>query len=449
MDTTPERLPPHSVEAEEAVLGSLLIDPDALFEVADFLTAEAFYRAPNRWVYEAMLRLAARQTPLDVVTLIEELRRAERLEEIGGESTVISLLNAVPTSINVEAYGRMVQDAFVRRQMLGVAGRIAKLAWDETRPVETVQTDAENALFAVTAGLAADGVVSGASVISRVYDTAVARRAQGVTFVGLPTGLVDLDRHLKGLKDDDLIIVAGRPGMGKSSLANAIIHHLVKAGKCIASFNLEMSVEQQMARLLSAEARIPYEQIQTGQMNDDEFSRFNHAAGLLAERTQRTLWLDDTPDLTAAQLAARAKRLHAEHGLDLVVVDYLQLMADPSRSPNKNEAVGQNCQRLKVLARELGAPVICLAQLSRAVDSRADKRPVLSDLRDSGQIEQAADIVLFLYRDEYYNKDNSDKRGIVEVNCEKYRNGATFGIDLFFQGRYTTLANLHAQEIQL
>lgn len=441
-----ERLPPHAVEAEEAVLGSLLIDPDAYWEVADFLRTESFYRAANRWAYQAIQSLIEQRLPVDVVTLIDELRRRGRLDEFGGEPAVINLLNAVPTSISIEGYARLVHGAYLRRQMIGVAGRIAALAWDESSSVEGMQADAETALFAVTTGMSAAGIEDAAEVISRLYDQTLERREQGVTFVGLPTGLTDVDRGLKGLKDDDLIIVAGRPGMGKSSFTNAIQLFLGKAGKRVAVFNLEMSAEQQMTRMLSAESRVTYEAIQTGQMSDEELARFTQAAGALAEIH---VWLDDTPGLGVGQLASRARRLHAEHGLDLVIVDYLQLLADPRETSNKNNAVGENCKRLKQLARELSIPVLCLAQLSREVEKRADKRPMLADLRDSGEVEQHADVVMFLYRDDYYNRDNSERPNVVEVDCAKYRNGATFKASLFFRGPFTTVANLQTRDIHL
>jgi replicative DNA helicase len=447
MDTISERLPPHSIEAEEAVLGSLLIDPDAVFEVQTFLRPEDFYRAANRWVYEAICALYDRKTPLDVVTLIEELRRRERLEEIGGESTVISLLNAVPTSINVEAYGNMVRDSAVRRRLIAAAGQIAKLAWDESLPRDQVLGQAERAVFAVSGELTGDSVTDARAAFDALYDVTAGRRDAGGLEVGIPSGLVDLDRILRGFKNADLYIVAGRPAMGKSSFATSLVAHM--AGKLklrVALFTLEMSVEQQSRRLASMDAGIAYQDLEEGRMDDDTWTRFATAAGRWAEAK---LWIDDTAAITPSQMAAKARRIHAEHGLDILFVDYLQLMGVDEKAWSDNYRVSLISAGLKKIAKDLNIPVVALCQLNRGVEARGDKRPDLSDLRDSGSLEQDATAVVFLYRDDYYNPGKSDKPNVTEVIVRKHRNGPTGSADVYFNARLMKFANLQRQEVNL
>lgn len=446
MDTIEERLPPHDIEAEEAVLGSILIDPDALLEVDSFLRPADFYRVANGWVYEAILGLRDARRPLDVVTLIGELKRRERLEEIGGEGAVFGLLNAVPTSINVEAYGRAVRDAAMRRGLLAAAGRIAKVAYDETRPVDAVVGDAERALFAATADMTADDVVPARTAFEHLLDVTLERRAGGGPVVGVPSGLLDLDRITGGYKKTDLIFIAGRPGMGKSAFAGSnIVHICGKLGKRVALFTMEMSVEQQSRRIACLEIGVDYDSLERGELSDDEAERFVAAMG---RWSSLPLWIVDTPAVTPAQLAAKARRLYAEHGLDIIFVDYLGLMGSDNRYINENDRIGQLSRALKALAKELNIPVVCLAQLSRQVEARQDKRPQLSDLRDSGNLEQDGSVVIFLYRDDYYH-ENSDRPNIVEAIVAKHRNGRTGTADLFWHGRIMAVRNLHTREVSL
>ena len=446
LDTIEERLPPFSQENEEAALGSLLIDPDAIYEVQSFLRADDFYRAANRWIFEAICALHDHKTPVDVVTLIEELRRREHLEEVGGESAIINLLNAVPTSINVEAYGRAVHDAAVRRRLIGAAGRAAKLAWDESLPIDQVIGEAERALFAVSDELTADSVTDARTAFDALYDITAERRAAGGMAVGVPSGLIDLDRILRGFKRGDLYIVAGRPGMGKSSLATSIVAHMAgKINQRVALFTLEMSVEQQTRRLAAIEAGISYQDLEEGRMDDAGWLRFATAAGRWSEVK---LWIDDTAAVTPGQMAAKARRIYAEHGLDIVFVDYLQLMGVDEKAWSDNHRVALISAGLKKLAKDLNIPVVALCQLNRAVESRGDKRPTLADLRDSGALEQDASAVIFMYRDEYYNKD-SDKANVTELIVAKHRNGPIGSADAYFNARTMRFANLQRQEIAL
>ena len=447
MDTIEERLPPHSIEAEEAVLGSLLIDPDALFEVANFLRADAFYRAQNRWIYESMLGLSENRVPLDVVTLIEELRRRERLEEIGGESTVISLLNAVPTSINVEAYGKMVEAAAIRRNLILAAGSIAKLAYNEAEDINVVLDRSEHTLFSISEQRTTRDLQPVRDIASTYLERMELLRERGDEFIGVPTGFSDLDKMLSGLNKSDLVIIAARPGMGKTALEISIALNAARRyDKRVAMFNLEMSGEQLLQRMIAAETRIDSQLLRRGELADHEWAIFLEALGRLSETR---IYIDDTPSISPMQLRTKCRRLYAEHGLDLVMIDYLQLMQAEHPTSNRVQEVSEISRELKGLARELDVPVIAAAQLSRAVESRQNKRPQLSDLRDSGSIEQDADVVMFIYRDDYYNPDSSERPNIAEINVAKHRNGPTGAIDLFWHGKLATFRNLHRQEIEL
>ena len=447
MDTIEERLPPHSIEAEEAVLGSLLIDPDALFEVSSFLRADAFYRAQNRWIYESMLALSENRVPLDVVTLIEELRRRERLEEIGGESTVISLLNAVPTSINVEAYGKMVEAASIRRKLLLAAGSIAKLAYNEAEDINVVLDRSEHTLFSISEQRTTRDLQPVREIAGAYLERMELLRERGDEFIGIPTGFTDLDKMLSGLNKSDLVIVAARPGMGKTALEISIALNAARRyDKRVAMFHLALPGEQLLQRMIAAETRIDSQLLRRGELADHEWAIFLEALGRLSETR---IYIDDTPSISPMQLRTKCRRLYAEHGLDLVMIDYLQLMQAEHPTSNRVQEVSEISRELKGLARELDVPVIAAAQLSRAVESRQNKRPQLSDLRDSGSIEQDADVVMFIYRDDYYNPDSSERPNIAEINVAKHRNGPTGAIDLFWHGKLATFRNLHRQEIEL
>ena len=382
MDTIEERLPPHSVEAEEAVLGSLLIDPDAIFEVSTFLKPDAFYRAQNRWIYESILALSERRVPLDVVTLIEELRRREHLDEIGGEPTVINLLNAVPTSINVEAYGKMVEAASTRRKLILAAGAIAKLAYNEAEDINVVLDRSEHALFSISEQRTNRDLKPVKEIAGDYLERIELLRERGDEFIGIPTGFTDLDRMLSGLNRSDLVIIAARPGMGKTALQNAVALNAARRyDKRVAMFNLEMSGEQLVQRMIAAETRIDSQRLRRGDLADHEWAIFLEALGRLSETR---IFIDDTPSITPMQLRTKCRRLYAEHGLDLIMIDYLQLMTAEHPTSNRVQEVSEISRELKGLARELDVPVVAAAQLSRAVEQRQNKRPMLSDLRDSG-----------------------------------------------------------------
>lgn len=442
-----DRLPPHSVEAEEAVLGSLLIDPDAILEVASFLKPEAFYREQNKWIYQAILDLHEARDPLDFITLADTLRKRDQLEDAGGEAYLISLLNAVPTSVNARSYGRIVEAAAVRRRMLTAASSIANLAYDEDENVNVILDRAEQALFSISEERTTRDLVPVRDIARAYLDRVEELHARGDEMIGVPSGFTDVDKMLGGLNKSDLLIVAARPGMGKTSfLLGMALHAGLRHGKRIAMFNLEMSGEQLVQRMIAAETRIDSQRLRRGQLYENEWPIFLESVGRLSEMR---VFIDDTPGVTPLQLRTKCRRLYAEHGLDLVMVDYLQLMQAEYTTNNRVQEISEISRSLKGLARELDVPVVTASQLSRAVENRQEKRPQLSDLRDSGSIEQDADIVMFIYRDEYYNPETTDRPNIAEINVAKHRNGPTGAIDLYWHGKLATFRNLQRQEIKL
>jgi len=439
-----ERLPPHSVESEEAVLGSLLIDPDAIFEVASFLKPDSFYRMQNRWIYEAILGLSERHEPLDFITLTEELRRRDRLEELGGEGYVIGLINTVPTSINARSYGRLVEAASLRRKMIGAASTIANLAYDEAEDINVVIDRAERALFSISEQRTTRDLVPIKQIARDYLERIEELNRLGDDVIGVPTGFVDLDRLLGGLNRSDLLIVAARPGMGKTSLQISMaLTAATRHAKRIAMFNLEMSGEQLVQRMIAAETRIDSQRLRRGDLREHEWPIFMEAIGRLSETR---IFIDDTPSITPLQLHTKCRRLYAEHGLDMVMIDYLQLMQSERATNNRVQEISDISRSLKALARELDVPVVAASQLSRAVEQRQEKRPMLSDLRDSGSIEQDADVVMFIYRDEYYSPDTTDKPNVAEINVAKHRNGPTGTIDLYWHSPLATFRNLQHQD---
>jgi len=377
----PDKTVPHNVEAEEAVLGSLLIDPEALFRVSPFLKGEDFYIQKNAWIYASILALHERREPVDFVTLCDELERREQLEEIGGAAYITHLINAVPSAIHVESYGHIVEQAAVRRRLIGAASQIAQLAYQEAQEVDQTVDRAEQALFSVSQRRITRDLAPIQEVIRRYYDRIEYLYAHQGEPLGIPTGYVDIDRLLGGLQRSDFIIIAARPSVGKTSLCLSIARNAARFGQHAAIFSLEMSSEQIVQRLVSAETGIDTQRLRLGDLHEDEWPLFVQATGKLADLP---VFIDDTPSISVLQLRTKARRLHAEHGLDLIVVDYLQLMTGDLRSENRVQEVSYISRSLKAIARELDLPVVAASQLSRAVEQRADKKPVLADLRESG-----------------------------------------------------------------
>jgi replicative DNA helicase len=429
---------PHSREAEEAVVGAVLINPEAYYDVAQFLQADDFYIHRHKWIWEAFTSLHEQRTPIDLLTLTEELDRKGQLAEIGGPAYLTALVNQVPSSLNAESYGRIVEGHAVRRKMINAANSIASLAYNESSTIDHVMDEAEKAVFNVSERRLKHDVEPIRQVMSVVYDQVGERYARDDEIFGVPTGFIDLDRVLGGLQASDLLIVAGRPGQGKSGFLLSVaktasmIHK-----KHVAIFSLEMSNEQVAERLISQETGIDSQRIRTGKLNEDEWPKFTHAIEVFSDTH---IYLDDTPAITPLQLRTKCRRLHMEYGLDLVIVDYLQLMSGDTRNDNRVQEVSFISRNLKVLARELNIPVVAAAQLSRAVEQRSGKEPQLSDLRESGSLEQDADIVMFIFVPEEYEKDEA-KKSLRKIKVAKHRNGPVGEIDLVFREKLAKFEN--------
>jgi replicative DNA helicase len=421
---------PHNREAEEAVVGAVLINPEVYYDVAQFLQADDFYIHRHRWIWEAFQRLHEGRIPVDLLTVAEELDRMGQLAEVGGPAYLTALVNQVPTSLHAEAYGRSVEQAAIRRRMINAANQIAALAYDQESGIETVMTEAEKAVFTVSERRLRHDLQPIKQVLSEYYDRIDEISQRPEEIFGVPTGFIDLDRMLGGLQPSDLLIIAGRPGQGKSGfLLSAAKNAALTHKKHVAIFSLEMSNEQVAQRLVAQETGIDSQRLRTGKLNQDEWPHFTQAIEVLGDTH---LFLDDTPAITPLQLRTKCRRLHMEHGIDLILVDYLQLMGGDQRTENRVQEVSYISRNLKVLARELNVPVLAAAQLSRAVEQRSDKRPVLSDLRESGSLEQDADIVMFIYRPDQYEKDTV-KQNVAEIIIAKHRNGPVGSVELIFR----------------
>ncbi len=436
-----EKSVPHSIEAEEAVLGALLIDPEAILRVIPILRPEHFYLRKHRWIYEALVALHERREPLDLLTVSRELEGREQLEAIGGTAALAALMSRVPTAVNVESYARMVEQAYVRRQLLDAAGRIAQLAYDEGRKIEDVVDQAERTLFAISQRRVARELRP-ISVVANDYYTWVEKLyAKRGELMGVPSGFRALDEMLGGFQKSDLIILAARPGVGKTSLMLSLALQAAELKKTIAIFSLEMSAEQLVQRMVAGLSHIDAQRLRLGKLRDDEWDRFTEAIGHLADLP---IYIDDTPALTPIQLRTKCRRLYSERGVEMVFVDYLQLMTAENRTENRVQEVSYLSRMLKALARELDVPVMVASQLSRAVEQRQDKHPVLSDLRESGSIEQDADVVIFIYRDELYHPE-TEYPNLAELIVAKHRSGPTGTVQLIFDKRYTQFRDAAAQ----
>jgi replicative DNA helicase len=437
---------PHSREAEEAVVGAVLINSEVYYDVAQFLNADDFYIHRHRWIWEAFTRLHEQRIPLDLLTVSEEMDRVGQLDEIGGPAYLTSMVNQVPSSLNAESYGHIVEGHAIRRRMITAANQIAALAYDESSAVDTVMDEAEKAVFNVSERRLRHDVQPIREVLSDYYDRVDDLAKRPEEFFGVPTGFIDLDRMLNGLNPSDLLIIAGRPGQGKTGFLlsvakNAALIHK----KNVAIFSLEMSNEQVVQRLIAQETGIDSQRLRSGKLAEDEWPLFTHAIEVFSDTH---LYLDDTPAITPLQIRTKCRRLHMEFGLDLVIVDYLQLMGGDQRTDNRVQEVSYISRNLKVLARELNVPVLSAAQLSRAVEQRSDKRPVLSDLRESGSLEQDADIVMFIYRPDQYEKD-TNKQNIAEIIVAKHRNGPVGSVELIFRSALAKFENAATRHINL
>ncbi len=437
---------PYNREAEEAVLGSVLINPEAYFEVASFLRPEDFYLVRHRWIWECFTHLYETRTPIDSLTVTEELARRGQLEEAGGAAYISYLSTNVPTSLHAQTYGRIVEAASIRRQMMSAANQIAKLAIKEDTTVEDIMDEAEKAIFGVSERRLERDLKTIRAVLGEYYDHLEEIVLRGEEMAGIPTGFIDLDRLLVGLQPSDFIIVAGRPGMGKTAFLLSVAKYVAQVKrKHVAIFSMEMSNEQLVQRLLSQETGIDSQKLRTAQLDADEWQILTQAIESLRNVQ---IFLDDTPALTPLQMRTKCRRLHLEFGLDLVLVDYLQLMSSGMRHENRVQEVSYLSRNMKILARELNVPVVVAAQLSRAVEQRADKEPQLSDLRESGSLEQDADVVIFLHRPAEYKNDPL-KQSIIELRVAKHRNGPVGSLELVFRDKIAKFENAATRVIEL
>lgn len=434
------KVPPHDIDAEQAVIGSMLTDKDAVVEAIEILKADDFYRQDNKTIYEAILNLYNRAEPIDIITVKSELQSLGKLDTIGGLEYLAILPDKVPTTANVDKYIKIVEEKSVLRQLIKASNEVIDLGYAQTEELDTIIDTAEKRIFEISQGKNQKGysaiqdiLVESFAEIERLYN-------QKKPITGIPTGFTDLDYKTAGLHNSDLILIAARPAMGKSALAlNIATNAAIKAKVPVAIFNLEMSKNQLVNRMLCSEAMVDSNKIRTGKIEEDDWVKLATALGPLSEAP---IYIDDTPGISITEIRAKCRKLKIEKNIGLVVIDYLQLVQGTGkRNSSREQEISEISRSLKILAKELDVPVIALSQLSRAAEQRADHRPMLSDLRESGAIEQDADIVMFLYRDDYYNPD-SEKKNIAEIIMAKHRSGSTGTIELLWLGSYTKFVNI-------
>ena len=439
---TPGRVPPHDQDAELSVLGSILLDPLSVAKVLQFLHPEDFYRENNGQIYRAALDLFAAGEPIDNVTLAAQLQTMGMLDRVGGRTQLASMQSAVPTAANIEYYGRIVKEKAYKRRLISAGSNIAGFGYDDGVEAGEAINQAQSLVFGVADDRDQRELARLYDLLGPAMERISLQMESGQGVIGVPSGFHDLDRMTGGFKDSDLIIVAGRPSMGKTSMAlNIALHAALEAKKSIAIFSLEMSKEQLTERLLTEQAQIDAQRLHRGLLSEAEYDRVSNALGPLGEAA---IFIDDTPAMDELTLQLKARQAKMRHNIDLIVVDYLQLMHGRSRGDdNRVQEVSSISRALKGLARELRIPVIAISQLSRAPEQRPDKRPILSDLRESGAIEQDSDVVMFLYRPEYYKSE--ERPGIAEVIIAKHRNGPTGMIELKFRRDHTRFYNLETR----
>ncbi len=436
------KVPPNSIQAEQAVLGGLMLDNEGWDKVAENVSEEDFYRKEHRYIFRAIRQLASKMDPFDVVTVSEMLETMGEIESVGGLAYVGMLAKDTPTAANIDSYAKIVRDRSVLRQLIHVGTTISGSAFN-TEGQETSQLleNAERQVFEIAEQQqrGKSGFTPVRSLLAKAVDKIESLYEQDNPITGVSTGFTDFDEMTSGLQASDLVIVAGRPSMGKTTFAMNLAENVaIKAKKPVAVFSMEMPGDQLAMRMMSSLGRIDQHKVRTGKLDDDEWPRMTSAINLLAE-TQ--LFIDDTPALTPTEVRSRSRRLMREHGqLGLIVLDYLQLMQSPSSGENRVQQISDISRNLKALAKELNVPVIALSQLNRNLEQRPNKRPVMSDLRESGSIEQDADVIVFIYRDEVYNEDSPDK-GVAEIIIGKQRNGPIGTSRLTFLGQYTRFEN--------
>ncbi len=434
------KVPPHDVEAEQAVLGSMLTDKDAVISAIEVLKEDDFYRTDNKSIYEAIINLYNRAEPIDIITVKAELESLGKFEQVGGLEYLASLPDKVPTTANAMKYIKIVEEKSTLRNLIKTANEIIELGYDPTEDVSDIMEGAEKKIFNImqnndkkSYSPIKDILVDSFTQLEELYN-----RKQHIT--GVPSGFTELDYKTAGFHGSDLVLIAARPAMGKSAFAlNIATNAAVRANVPVVIFSLEMSKEQMVNRILCSEAMVDSNKVRTGKLEEDDWTKL---AGSIGPLSDAEIYIDDTPGISVMEIRAKCRKLKLEKNIGMVVIDYLQLVQGSNRrNGSREQEISEISRSLKILAKELNVPVIALSQLSRAVEQRPDHRPMLSDLRESGAIEQDADIVMFLYRDDYYNKD-SEKKDIAEVIIAKHRGGSLGTIELLWLGNYTKFVNL-------
>ncbi|NOY85728.1 MAG: replicative DNA helicase [Deltaproteobacteria bacterium] len=439
----PRKVPPQNLEAERAVLGAILLDNEVIFTVLEVLDPNAFYQEGHRTIFSSMLSLNERGQPIDLVTLTNRLRSDGLLERAGGAAYIPSLAEAVPTSAGAAHYANIVKEKAILRALITTSSEIVEECFDSPGDVDEIIDEAERRIFQISDRRIGATFFSIKEIVKSSFRTIEGLYARKEHVTGVPTGFKDIDDLTSGLQSSDLIIVAGRPSMGKTAFALNIAQNAACAGKLnVAIFSLEMAREQLVTRMLCSEARIDAHRLRSGYLGDTDWPKLTRAAGLLSDAS---IFIDDTPALSAMEMRAKTRRMKADKGLDLVIVDYLQLMRGRGRIDNREQEISEISRSLKALAKELALPVVALSQLNRAVENRQDKRPMLADLRESGAIEQDADVIFFIYRDEFYDKNSADK-GTAEIIIGKQRNGPVGTRKLAWLDKYTRFEDFTNRE---
>ncbi|MBI2609096.1 MAG: replicative DNA helicase [Deltaproteobacteria bacterium] len=437
-----ERIPPQNLEAEKSVLGAILLENEALNEVADIIRSDDFYKKAHNTIYNALIELSEKGEPADLITLTENLKSKNVLDHVGGAAYLATLVENIPTASNIKSYAKIVHEKALLRRLVSVANDIVNRGYDDSANIEDFLDYAEASLFEVTDAQSRPSFVPIKDIIKESFKTIEELHERKQSIIGVPTGFTDLDRMTSGFQKSDLIVIAGRPSMGKTSFALNILQQASMATKkpCI-FFSLEMSKEQVGTRLLTSISKVDASRLRIGNLQDSDWPKLTKAAGYLAEAP---IFIDDTPGIGVLEMKAKCRRLKARENIALVVVDYLQLMQGRIRAESREREISEISRSLKALAKELQVPVIALSQLNRAVEARQDKRPMMADLRESGAIEQDSDIIMFIYRDEVYNKD-SEFKGTAEILIAKQRNGPTGMTRLAFLNQYTSFENLMSE----
>ncbi len=435
------RIPPQSIEAEQSVLGSMLIDKEVVPVVMEILKPEDFYRPDHREIYNVIIELFDKAQPIDLITVSERLKLHGKLELVGGLEYLSNIATEVPTTANVKHYSKIVEEKALLRKLIKASSDIVDLGFNASEEVSYILDKAEQSVFDILQKRSSQGFVPIKDVLVDTFNNLEEMYNNKGNITGIPTGFTDLDFKTSGLHNSDLILIAARPAMGKTAFAlnlaqNAAVHSHVP----VAVFSLEMSKDQLVNRILCSEAMVDSNRMKTGKLEDNDWQK---VAKALAPLSEAPIYIDDTPGVSITEIRAKCRRLKLEHNLGLVVIDYLQLMQGSGKKggENRQQEISEISRSLKILAKEINVPVICLSQLSRAPEARTDHRPILSDLRESGAIEQDADIVMFLYRDDYYNPE-TEKKNIAELIIAKHRNGSTGTVELVWLGQYTKFANL-------